>query len=106
MGCEKLRRRSAKLSSLERNRYSVFTDNLDYCYFCGKPRTDLHEIIYGSNRLNSMKWGYVLPLCRSHHDSFHKNHVLTREWAAKCQDHFESIYCHQDWLDTFHKNYK
>ena len=102
----KLKRTTASRAKLERNRYSVFTDNLNYCYFCGKPRTDLHEILYGSNRLNSMKYGYVLPLCREHHNSFHVNHVLTREWCKKCQEHFEKEYSKEDWLATFHRNYK
>lgn len=101
-----MKRRSASQTRLEKNRYSVFTDNLDYCYFCGKPRTDLHEILFGTNRLNSMKYGFVLPLCRQHHESFHKNRVLTNEWCKKCQNWFEDKYSAKDWIDTFHRNYK
>ena len=100
-----MRKVSTKRARLERNRYSVFTEDLDHCYFCGKPRTDLHEILYGANRFNSMKYGYIFPLCREHHNMFHNNHVLTKQWSAKCQKHFEQKYSLKDWMNTFHKNY-
>ena len=101
-----MRRVRNNRARLERNRYSIFTDDLKTCYICGRPATDLHEIIYGSNRLNSMKYGFVLPLCRQHHFDFHNNHVLTRRWCKACQEYYEKKYNHKDWLDTFHKNYK
>lgn len=95
---------SVKRARLERNRFSIFTDDLDHCYFCGKPKEDLHEILYGTNRLNSMKYGYILPLCREHHQAFHNNRVLTKEWARKCQEHFEENHA-ITWVKTFHRNY-
>jgi len=91
---------------LENNRWSVFTDNLKECYFCKSPDVELHELIYGSNRWNSMRYGYVLPLCRQHHNSFHKNHRLTMEWQVKCQEHFTNKYSLEEWLHIFHCNYK
>lgn len=100
-----MKKYSSKRARLERNRYSVFTNDMDTCFFCGRPRVDIHEILYGSNRLNSMKWGYVLPVCRTHHEILHKNHVLTEEWCKKCQLHFQKKYSSKDWLNTFHKNY-
>jgi len=97
--------KSKALKQLEDNRYSVFTTNLQKCYFCPKEKEDLHEILYGRNRRNSMKYGYVLPLCRSHHNSFHDNHVLTKRWCAKCQEHFEQTHSREEWLAVFHMNY-
>ena len=102
----KMKKVTGKRAKLERNRYSVFTDNLSYCYVCGKPRTELHEILFGSNRFNSMKYGYILPLCRKCHESFHRNRILTKKWSVKCQDHFEKKYSVKEWMETFHKNYK
>lgn len=105
MGCDNMKKIRNNRAKLERNRFSVFTDDLEHCYFCKRPKDDLHEILYGSNRLNSMRYGYVLPLCREHHNMFHSNQALTKEWAKKCQEHFEEN--HQvTWLDIFHKNYK
>lgn len=106
MGCRKMKKKSSKLATLERNRWSVFTDNLNWCYFCGKPIVEKHEILYGTNRVNSMKWGYVLPLCRFHHEMFHNNHKLTLEWQIKCQDHFCKEHSLKEWLEIFHTNYK
>lgn len=100
-----MRYKSNELKKLEDNRFSVFTDELYKCYFCDKPRADLHEILYGKNRRNSMIYGYVLPLCRQHHSSFHHNHVLTKMWSAKCQEHFEKNHTREEWLSIFHMNY-
>lgn len=90
---------------LEQNRTSIFTDDLLYCYVCGKPREDLHEILYGSNRLNSIRAGYVLPLCREHHRMFHLNRELTKRWSKECQKRFEQEHTRDEWLNIFHRNY-
>jgi hypothetical protein len=105
-----LKKKSSLLAKLENNRISVFTEDLDYCYFfdkCHRKREDYHEILYGSNRKNSMIYGFVLPLCREHHQMFHDNHKLTREWSKKCQEYWEKNYStFDDWMDIFHRNYK
>ena len=101
-----MRKRTAKRRVLEENRFSVFTDDLEHCYFCKSSNVVLHEIIYGSNRNNSMRWGYVLPVCRIHHEAFHKNMRYTMEWQIKCQDHFVDKYSLVDWLEIFHCNYR
>lgn len=41
----KMHNKSKKLTKLERNRKSVFTDNLDICYLCGKKKNDSTYII-------------------------------------------------------------
>ena len=108
MGCKwgvKMKRKSNKLAALERKRWSVFTDNLKKCYFCDNPKNDLHEIFQGSNRKKSMEWGYVLPVCRFHHECF-KNTMLALSWQVKCQELFIEEFSLGDWIDTFHKNYK
>jgi hypothetical protein len=63
----RLRCKSAKLANLERNRYSIITNDMDRCYICHRPRTDLHEVFRGRNRKQSMKYGLVVPLCRECH---------------------------------------
>jgi len=101
-----MKQRSSKRRYLEDHRYSVFTDDMEKCYFCSRPAIEKHEILYGSNRWNSIKNGYVLPVCRDHHNSFHKNRELTRLWAAKCQTYHEELYGVNDWIRTFHRNYR
>lgn len=95
-----------KLKNLEKNRFSVFTNDLDHCYFCPNKRDDLHELLEGRNRQNSMKYGYVLPLCRKHHIEFHRDFKLSYEWKIKCQEHFENEYSYDAWMRIFYKNYK
>ena len=101
-----MKSRSGKRKRLEDNRWSVFTEDLEHCYFCEKKASDVHEIIYGSNRWNSMRYGYVLPLCRTHHDMFHRNYRLTMEWQVRCQEHFMKKDTLAKWVEIFHCNYK
>lgn len=89
----KMHNKSKKLTKLERNRTSVFTDDLEHCYLCGKPREHLHEIIYGKNRVNSIKYNFVLPLCANHHtgkDGIHFNKELDLYYKRLCQIYFEN----------------
>ena len=89
----KMRNKSNKIVKLERNRKSVFTEDLEHCYICGKPREHLHEIIYGKNRKNSIKYNFVIPLCVNHHtgkDGIHFNKVLDLYYKRLCQIYFEN----------------
>lgn len=95
-----------KLRKLEKNRFSVFTNDLDHCYYCYQKRDDLHELLEGRNRRNSMKWGFILPLCRKHHIELHNDLKQANEWKVKCQNYFEIEYSHDIWMKTFMKNYK
>ena len=88
----KMHNKSKKLAKLERNRFSVFTDDLEHCILCGKPREHLHEIIYGKNRINSIKYNFVIPLCANHHtgkDGIHFNKDLDLYYKRLCQIYFE-----------------
>ena len=66
-----MKKKSKKLSKLERGRFSIFTDDFKHCYYCKKYflKLDLHEIYGGSNRQRCMKNGLVIPLCRKCHDN-------------------------------------
>jgi PP-loop superfamily ATP-utilizing enzyme len=40
-----MRKKSTKLAKLEKNRYSIFTDDYKRCYYCKKyAKTDIHEV--------------------------------------------------------------
>ena len=89
----KMKTKSNRLAKLERNRASVFTDDLEHCLLCGKPREHLHEIIYGKNRINSIKHNFVIPLCANHHtgkDGIHFNKDLDLYYKRLCQIYFEN----------------
>ena len=97
----------SKITRLERNRYSILTDDLNHCYICGVPKQQLHEIYYGKNRINSMKYGCVVPLCADCHtgnNGVHNNSMLDNYLKKTCQEIFEKKY-DLDFISIFHKNY-
>ena len=102
-------KRNAKITKLERNRTSIFTDDLEHCIICGNDKDNLHEIIYGKNRLNSMKYGFVIPLCFNHHvgdKGIHSNKELDLFYKKKCQIYFEdNIGSRLDFIRVFGKSY-
>lgn len=105
----KMHNKSKKLTKLERNRSSVFTNDLEHCYLCGKPRENLHEIIYGKNRINSIKYNFVLPLCANHHtgkDGIHFNKELDLYYKRLCQIYFENnIGNRKEFIKIFGRSY-
>ena len=102
----KMKNKSKKLAKLERGRFSVFTDDLTTCYLCGKPKNDLHELLEGRNRINSIKYGYVIPVCRLCHSQIQNNAEFKNVWAKNVQEHFEdNIGSRDEFLKVFRKNY-
>lgn len=97
-----------KIKQLEKMRFSILTKDLTKCYLCGKPKDHLHEIYFGKNRINSMKWGCVVPLCYSCHQGkfgVHHNEELNIKLKQECQKKFIQEYPEIDFLEIFHKNY-
>lgn len=41
-----MKKKSTKLAKLEKNRYSIFTDDYTHCYYCHnyKIKLDIHEV--------------------------------------------------------------
>lgn len=39
----KIKQKSSKLAKLEKNRFSILTNNLEKCYFCNNKKMELHE---------------------------------------------------------------
>lgn len=99
--------KSKKLAKLERSRFSIFTDDLDTCIFCGMNATDLNEIFRGRNRQNSMKYGAVIPLCRKCHCKITDNTDLEEKWKIKGQKQVMEYYkmSIEEFIDIFHRNY-
>lgn len=81
-----LKQKTSKQAKLEKNRFSLFTDDLSKCYFCGKPKNDIHEIFGGRNRTTSMKYGLCLPICRSCHIKYQNDPLFNEIWHIKGQN--------------------
>ena len=103
---QKMKIKSKKQAKLEKNRYSVFTNNMNKCYFCDNPKMDKHEIYRGRNRNNSMKYGFVLPICRYHHDLYQEDSVFNDYWHKIAQQYFEEHYgTREDFIKIFRRSY-
>lgn len=101
-----LHNKNAKLAKLERNRFSVFTDDLDHCIICKRKKDHLHEIFFGSNRQKSMRYGFVIPLCTEHHVEMHRNKDWQEFWHVKGQEYWKrKIGDREEFIEEFRKNY-
>lgn len=102
----KIKNKSSKLAKLEKNRFSIFTDNLDKCYFCENKKDHLHEVFAGRNRQNSMKYGFVLPICEKCHSKCQNDVLFNHRWYIICQKYFESnIGTRNDFINIFRKSW-
>lgn len=102
----KMKNKSSKLAKLERNRFSVFTSNLDKCYLCPNKKDHLHEIFAGRNRQNSMKYGFVLPICWKCHEKYQNDSVFNNKWHIIAQRYFEqNLGSKQEFIDIFRENW-
>lgn len=100
-------KRTTKIRTLEKKRYSIVTDNLDTCYICGMPKDALHEVFFGNNRVNSMIYGCVIPICSHCHTKIHKNIELDMKLKRHLEKAFIDVYdCDKDFfINIFHINY-
>ena len=57
--------------------WSVFTEDMEHCYFTGSPNCHRHHIFPGTRRKASEKYGFVIPVAAQLHefgpDSIHEN---------------------------------
>ena len=87
---EKMQNKSNKLASLERNRYSVFSNDTERCYLCGSTyKLTWHEIYSGKNRQNSMKNGLCLRLCLNCHSKEQEDSQFNDYWRKQGQLYWE-----------------
>ena len=102
-----MKKKTTKLRKLEKNRYSIVTDNLDVCYICGGKKNHLHEVFFGNNRVNSMKYGCVIPICAACHTKIHQDIQIDLEMKKRLERAFIEVYeCDIDYfISIFHKNY-
>lgn len=90
-------------------RYSILM-KMDHCYVCGSNKNlHIHEVYYGPNKNNSIKYGCCISLCANHHnmtdEGIHFNRKLDLKIKEKMQIKFEEVYPNFDFLKIFGKNY-
>lgn len=98
--------KSKKLAKLERNRFSVFTDD-DKCFVCNsKYLLTWNEIYRGKNRANSMVYGFCLRMCITCHRKYQEDIKFNDYWHKKAQHYWESnIGSKEQFIATFRRNY-
>lgn len=101
-----MKNKSNKLAKLERNRFSVFTDDKQ-CFVCKSTyQLTWHEIFAGRNRLKSMKYGFCLRLCLKCHSEKQEDVEFNNFWHRQAQLYFEENGgSREDFLAEFRKNY-
>ena len=101
-----LNNRTTRQSKLENSRtVSLFTDNLNVCYLCGCKKEHLHEVFFGRNRVNSIKYGLFIPVCEKCHRKCHKDADLFDSLHKKGQLLFMYNYPELEFVDVFKTNY-
>lgn len=103
---KKINNRTTKQSKLDKSRTkSLFTDNLNVCYLCGQKKAHLHEVFYGRNRSNSIKYGLFIPVCNKCHRKCHNDADLINSLHKKGQLLFVRNYPELEFVDVFKINY-
>lgn len=89
-------------------RYSIL-NNLDKCYFCGRPRQAVHEVYFGKNRQISIKNGFCVGLCNEHHNtsnnSVHFNREMDLELKRLYQEEYERNHTRSEFMALIGKSY-
>lgn len=97
--------KSKKLAKMERNRTSILTDDMEHCYICGSKKEHVHEVCFGKNRLNSIKYGLLIPVCFNCHMKIHNDINLQEEHHKIAQKKFNEVYPDLDFVEIFKRNY-
>lgn len=89
---------------------SVFTDDMDHCYFTGSYPVERHHIFGGSNRKNSEKYGFIIPLRPDLHPNGAQRGANAAEIDLKlktmAQEYFETFYgTREDFRSVFGKSW-
>ena len=96
-----IKKKSSKLAKAEKNRFSIITDNLNKCYFCENQKMDLHEVFRGRNRLKSIKWGLVVPICRKHHTKITTDKTFSKVVEDIAYQEFIKKYTKEKFIQEF-----
>ena len=90
-------------------RFSIL-NNLDKCYFCGKPAQCIHEVYYGTaNRRISIQNGFCVGLCHGEHNlytkSVHNDRKMDLELKQLYQKEYEKSHTREEFTKLIGKSY-
>jgi len=92
--------------------WSIFTDDMNHCYFTGSLEVERHHVFGAANRSRSEVYGYVIPL----HPTLHPNGAMfkiTKEnlkidkyLKQRCQRDYEKKHgSREDFIKEFGESY-
>lgn len=89
---------------------SVFTTDMDHCFFTGTNRVERHHIFGGSNRARSEKYGFVIPLAPNlHPNGVHAgpdSKLIDTRLKQMAQEYYETHYgSRQQFIKEFGRSY-
>ena len=96
-----MKRKTTKLKNLEKSRYSIITNDLNRCVECFEKASDINEIFMGRNRLNSIKYGLCIPLCRRCHTKYHNDRNMQLKYMQVALEYFLIDHTIKDFQETF-----
>lgn len=102
---KQIKKKSSKLTKIEKERLSILTDDMKHCYICGKEKKHIHEIYGGRNRQISMKNGFVIPICEICHSKTETDMDFDKKLKRECQMKFEEKNTRYEFLKLIDKNY-
>lgn len=90
--------------------WSVFTDDMDHCYFTGSPYIERHHIFGAYNRKRSEEYGFVLPLRQDLHpngvNASQQGKDLDLKLKQMAQEYYEEHYgTREEFINEFNKSY-
>ena len=100
-----MRNKTYKLKKLEKNRFSILTNDMEHCYICQSPFVEIHEIYGGKNRKVSMQNGLCVPLCHKHHEYVTLNADGSNYLKQKCQKVFEETHSREEFMKLIGRNF-
>lgn len=100
-----MRNKTYKLKKLEKNRFSILTNDMEHCYICQSPFVEIHEIYNAGNRKISMKNGFCVGLCRSCHTQVTLDYEKNLYLKKKCQLKFEETHSREEFMKLIGRNF-
>lgn len=94
--------KSSKITKLERDRYSILTNNLKVCIECGKNKDNIHEIYEGAYRNRSMIFGLCIPLCYECHKKIHSDYDFKIKYKQLGEKTFKEHYPNLNFNEYFY----
>lgn len=90
--------------------WSIFTDDMEHCYFTRSDRVERHHIYPGFNRKKCEKYGYVIPLRPDLHPNGAQAGSTWKEidnyLRRACQKDYEKNHgTREDFIKEFGRNY-